>query len=87
LIYQHIPLKMIFATTLLLPLAVSVSAGVLQERQFTGLAGLFGGKGGGFGSVAKLAGVEKLEPEYRKTAQRTLTKFGREYSSFYTYPS
>jgi hypothetical protein len=49
-------------TTLLLPLAAS--AAVLRERQL-------------FGST-NVAGIDKLQPEYRKTAQRTVTKFGRE---------
>jgi hypothetical protein len=31
---------------------------------------------GGTGTVAKLAGVVKLQPRIRTTAQRTLTKFG-----------
>jgi hypothetical protein len=47
----------------LLLLSLGVSAGVLQERQF--------------GAVARVAGIDKLEPQLRKTAQRTLTKFGR----------
>ena len=49
-------------TALLLPLAIS--AAVIEPRQ-----GRF--------SAAKLAGVDKAEPRFRKTAQRTITKFGR----------
>lgn len=69
--FEYISLRVTNSTmifiSLLLPLVVS--AGVLEKRQFGGL--------GLFSPAAKLAGVDKLEPQYRKTAQRTLTKFGR----------
>jgi hypothetical protein len=45
-------------------LPLAVSAGIITERQF---------------GTTKLAGVDKLQPKYRKTAQRTLTKFGRKF--------
>jgi hypothetical protein len=57
-------------TTFLLPLAVS--AVVIEERQL-----------GGSGGAGKLAGVDKLKPRYRATAQRTLTKFGRKFQSIH----
>jgi hypothetical protein len=68
----------------LLPLLAS--AGVLQTRQ--GLAGqLPGGKVpqamiDAFMNMKTLsvAGVDKLTPQIRPGAQRTLTKFGREFS-------
>jgi len=52
-----------YATLFTLPLAVSVSAAVLEPRQF---------------KVATVAGIDKLKPAIRKVAgvQRTLTKFG-----------
>jgi hypothetical protein len=58
-------------TTLLLPLAASAS--VLQERQ-AGIGSLLGG-----GSPAKVIS-EKLQPRYRKTANRNLYKVGRKCS-------
>jgi hypothetical protein len=55
-------------TLLTLPLAVS--AGLLEARQR---------KSGS----APVAGVEKLQAQIRVGSQRTLTKFGREYSNIY----
>lgn len=53
-------------TTLLLPLAVSASS--IFERQAP--------PAGGASTGAKVAGIDNVEPQYRKTAKRTITKFG-----------
>jgi hypothetical protein len=53
-------------TSIILSLSLTVAAGILDTRQL----------GGG----ARVAGVEKLTPRIRTGAQRTLTKFGREWS-------
>jgi hypothetical protein len=57
----------------LFALPLAASAAVLEARQ---------GKGGkGVGGGAPVAGIDKLAPRIRTDgkAQRTLTKFGREY--------
>jgi hypothetical protein len=52
-------------STILFMLPVAALAAILDVRQL----------GGG---NANVAAVEKLTPRFRSTAQRTLTKFGRE---------
>ena len=54
-------------STILFMLPVAAIAGILDPRQL----------GGG---SAPVAGVQKLTPRLRSTAQRTLTKFGRKFS-------